>query len=164
LQPSVPRDLETICLKCLEKEPSRRYASAETLADDLRRFLDGEPIHARSYNVLQRLTRTLDRKHLKIEFRTWGNVFLLFAPIIFLLIEHQPPYLGTWVLLTVVAEETLMGVLFWYFRSRTLLPLSTIEGQLVSMWTAYLVAAILMMVVGYQMTEPGQAFDILPLF
>jgi serine/threonine protein kinase/tetratricopeptide (TPR) repeat protein len=47
LEPRVPLDLETICLKCLEKSPARRFPTAAELGDDLRRFIDGLPVHAR---------------------------------------------------------------------------------------------------------------------
>jgi tetratricopeptide (TPR) repeat protein len=89
LQPTVPRDLETICLKCLRKEAGRRYATAQELADDLRRFRGGEPIRARPVGAWERAVR-------------WGR--------------RQPALAGALAALAVVFLAGLSGIL-WQWQS-----------------------------------------------
>jgi serine/threonine protein kinase len=61
LQPKLPKDLETICLKALQKDPAKRFPDAAAMAEDLRRFLDGEPIVARPVGTPERLLRWCKR-------------------------------------------------------------------------------------------------------
>jgi tetratricopeptide (TPR) repeat protein len=64
IDPKIPRDLETICLKCLQKDPARRYPSARALVDDLRRFMAGDSIAARPAGAVETLTRMARKRPL----------------------------------------------------------------------------------------------------
>ena len=84
LVPKLPRDLETICLKCLEKEPARRYATAADLADDLHRFQTNAPITARPVGSLERSCRWSRRNP------GWAAMLAAVATLVLVIV------VGTW--------------------------------------------------------------------
>jgi serine/threonine-protein kinase len=174
LNPKIDRDLETICLKCLEKETRDRYASAEALALDLERYLNGDAISAHSVNMLDRLARTFDRvcAPLEVDFLNWGNVVLGFAGIvfatqviIFLLMLSGPPYPLPWLVLTRTFQFLGMVLVFWRFRARHalhILPVTAAERQLWSIWIGYLAGSIVVALVTHNLG--GIHVDELTLF
>jgi serine/threonine protein kinase len=145
LNPAVDQDLETICLKCLEKDPKDRYPSAEALAEDLQRYLNGETITARSFNVLDRIARTLERSQHDIAFHAWSSMVLVMAVVIFA--AHLATFFvlqagGSATLVQIVKFSQLgaLAILFWYNRGNRMLPTSGAERELWTIWIGYLLA------------------------
>ncbi len=92
-QPRLPKALEAICRKCLAKEPAKRYASAQALADDLGRFLAGEPVQARSEAVWPRLLAWGRRKPI-FAFHLTAVTFLYVLNLIDWLVLNNPYHSG----------------------------------------------------------------------
>lgn len=165
LNPRIDKDLETICLKCVQKDPRERYSTAGELAEDLLRYLNGDSISARTFNVIDRLARTLDQSHVANEFRTWERMLLVIAAVMFAghlvmfgLMHTQQPRIYHWA--TRMAQFAIVGLTFYRYRSRTLLPTSAAERQLWSIWMGYLMAYVVTVLVVRELAGAHQWDDL----
>jgi serine/threonine protein kinase len=171
LQPRLPRDLETICLKCLEKQPEQRYASAEALADDLQRFLDGDSIHARRSNLLEQLKRALDRRPDASLVPTWSGMVrrvvpipLLCQAVPWLLWRGEPAY--PLAAVCAVPVTALVGLSLVVLGDRALWSRSanSVERQLLTVRIGLLTGMSLVLVVCWLMATPEHPLNLLGLF
>jgi eukaryotic-like serine/threonine-protein kinase len=161
LNPKVDADLETICLKCLDKDHKHRYATAQDLAEDLDRYLNGDTISARSSNMFEYVSRMLERSQHDAAFHNWSTMVLVFAAIVF--IEHVVVFLlsftsqPTWTVPIARTSQFLaLGIAFWHNRGgRRLLPTSAVERELWTIWLGYLGALAINWIVFKALQKQG---------
>lgn len=161
----IPADLEKICMKAIQYEPLARYDSAKSLAEDLDRFLQGEPTSASGSGLLDRVAREIRRDQHQTYFEKWGQALVLIGVVIFL--SHLVMFWLTHLELTTAYAiwlprgVMLVAILLLILRARggTLLPRSVAERPIFSIWIGYLVTlAILNLVVLIREEEPELVF------
>jgi eukaryotic-like serine/threonine-protein kinase len=165
LQPKVPRDLNTICLKCLEKDPRHRYASALELADDLKRFRQGDLIHARPFTLIDRVARTLNRDQQVVQFQVLANLLWWLFPfpalthlLGFLLIRHGwPPITAFWTTGATVVP-LIIGIL-WISYYRHWLPTGPALRDFWSLRIGHWLGVVLLPLLCYLMATPDRPWQ-----
>jgi serine/threonine-protein kinase len=146
LNSQVDRDLETVCLKCLEKEPAQRYSSAEALAEDLGRYGDHRSILARPPGWADALAHGLGRRHYLTDFggaaAIWAKISLASSLVIFAfglvtswLVHTAQPKELWW--LSVSVHWLLFAGIFWHYLGPRRHTLTRAEGHILSLWGGY---------------------------
>jgi len=149
LDPAVDRDLELIALKSLQKPQDLRYASAAALAADLRAFLAGEPVAARSGGLGDVFARLFRETHHAVVLENWGLLWIWHSVVILGLCvttdvlawqggTSRWPYVALW-----GGGLALWAPIFWALRHRTG-PVTAVERQVAHIWGGSVVASVLL--------------------
>ncbi len=152
LIPTLDRDIELICLKCLQKPAGLRYESAAALADDLQAYLSGEEISSRPSGIGYIVSRMLRETHHAEVLENWGVLWMWHSLMIFLLclvtqimawmgVQSHLFYLLTWSL-----GLATWGTILWKLRRRAG-PVLFVEQQIAHAWAAGVFASIAMFVI-----------------
>jgi serine/threonine-protein kinase len=164
LNRTLDRDLEMIVLKCLQKPPDLRYASAAALADDLAAYLSDEPVSARSGQFSQVLARVFRETHHATVLENWGLLWIWHAAVLLVLClvtnwlhanrvrwpecARAWPYLVLW-----GGGLALWAPIFWKLRHR-IGPVTAVERQIAHVWGGSMTAVVLLFVVESQLGLP----------
>jgi serine/threonine-protein kinase len=145
LEPKIDRDLEMVVVRCLQKPPDLRYATAGDLADDLEAFLRDEPITARSGHFTQVLARVLRETHHATVLENWGLLWMWHSMVLLIWciltetldwygIQSRMAYAGLW-----TVGLGAWAAVFWVMRRR-MGPVTFVERQIAHIWGASMIA------------------------
>lgn len=142
--PSIPRDVEAICLKAISKHPEDRYPSAAALERDLRSFLRGEPVTAHPFTLVSRIQKTLGRRHQETLRDDWSLVLLLEGITILVGCSFVHLFWTRWtperwgpIFFTKLIQVAVMLYIALRFRPRSETRLTAVERQIWSLIPAY---------------------------
>lgn len=164
LNRSVDADLEMIVMKCLQKPQDLRYSSTKALADDLRAWLQNEPVSARSSTIAQILTRVFRESHHAAILQSWGLLWMLHSLVVLLLclltnamqlsgVDERWPFVGLWVI-----GLGLWAAVFWNLRHRSG-PITAVERQIAHIWAGSMIASSMLFAVESIMGRPVLEFS-----
>lgn len=164
LNRAVDSDLEMVVLKCLQKPQDLRYSSAGALAEDLRAWLNSEPVSARSSTIAQVMTRLFRESHHAAILQNWGLLWMWHSLVVLLLcvitnlmqfrgVTERWPFVGLW-----VVGLGLWAAIFWNLRHRAG-PITAVERQIAHIWGGSMIASSMLFWVESIMDQPVLAFS-----
>lgn len=159
LNRAVDSDLEMVVMKCLQKPQDLRYPSAAALASDMRAWLNGEPVSARSSTIAQVITRLFRESHHAAILQNWGLLWMWHSLVVLMLclitnfiqfqgVTNRWPFVGLW-----VVGLGLWAAIFWNLRHRSG-PITAVERQIAHIWAGSMIASSMLFWIESIMDRP----------